>query len=97
VIGLRRAFQVVGARTVILSLWPVLDHVTSEWVTEHYRRKWASAATTTAVVVRGANRTLLAARRAKGESTHPLYWSGFIAIGDWRWSPVTCTLRALTF
>jgi CHAT domain-containing protein len=84
VLGLRRAFQVAGARTVILSLWPVLDTVTSKWMTELYRRKWASHGTTTAAAVRAANRTLLAERRASGASTHPLYWSGFIATGDWR-------------
>jgi CHAT domain-containing protein len=84
VVGLRRAFQMAGARTVILSLWPVLDTVTARWMTELYRYKWTSRSMTTAAAVRAANRTLLASRRAKGESTHPLYWSGFIATGDWR-------------
>jgi CHAT domain-containing protein len=83
VLGLRRAFQVAGARTVILSLWPVLDTVTSAWMTELYRGRFVRG-TTTAAAVRAANRTLLAARRAHGQSTHPLYWSGFIATGDWR-------------
>jgi CHAT domain-containing protein len=26
----------------------------------------------------------LAARRAKGQTTHPFYWAGFVAAGDWR-------------
>lgn len=34
--------------------------------------------------VRAASRKLLAAQRTAGRSTHPLYWSGFIATGDWR-------------
>jgi CHAT domain-containing protein len=83
VVGLRRSFQMAGARTVILSLWPVLDSVTARWMTALYRSKWTSHRTT-AAAVRDANRALLAERRANGESTHPLYWSGFIATGDWR-------------
>jgi CHAT domain-containing protein len=83
VLGLRRAFQVAGARTVILSLWPVIDTVAADWMTALYKRKFVEHAST-ASAVRAANRTLLAARRAAGQSTHPLYWSGFIATGDWR-------------
>lgn len=83
VVGLRRAFQVAGARTVILSLWPVLDNVAADWMAELYRGKFVRG-DTTATSVRAASRSLLAARRAAGQSTHPLYWSGFIATGDWR-------------
>jgi CHAT domain-containing protein len=83
VLGLRRAFQVAGTRTVILSLWPVLDTVASDWMAELYRSKFVRGATT-ASAVRSASRTLLARRRAAGGSTHPIYWSGFIASGDWR-------------
>jgi CHAT domain-containing protein len=83
VLGLRRAFEVAGARTVILSLWSVLDTVASGWMAELYGGKFIRGKTT-AASVRAANRKLLAARRAAGQSTHPLYWSGFIASGDWR-------------
>lgn len=83
VVGLRRAFQVAGARTVILSLWPVLDNVAADWMAELYRGKFVRG-DTTAMSVRAASRSQLAARRAAGQSTHPLYWSGFIATGDWR-------------
>lgn len=38
----------------------------------------------TAEAVRNASRTVLAERRAKGLSTHPFYWAGFVAAGDWR-------------
>ena len=37
VFGLRRAFQVAGARTVIMSLWPVEDQATRQWMTALYR------------------------------------------------------------
>jgi CHAT domain-containing protein len=34
--------------------------------------------------VHGASLALLKERREKGFSTHPFYWAGFIASGDWR-------------
>jgi CHAT domain-containing protein len=38
----------------------------------------------TAEAVRDASLTVLRARRARGESTHPFYWGAFVAAGDWR-------------
>jgi len=38
----------------------------------------------TADAVRDASLSVLRARRARGESTHPFYWAGFVAAGDWR-------------
>jgi tetratricopeptide (TPR) repeat protein len=83
VLGLRRAFEVAGARTVIISLWPVIDSVASQWMEALYREKFVNRADT-AIAIRAASRKLLAAQRAAGRSTHPLYWTGFIATGDWR-------------
>lgn len=83
VLGLRRAFQVAGARTVILSLWPVIDSVASHWMAELYRGRFVQGISTSHAA-RAASRRLLAQRRAERQSTHPLYWSGFIATGDWR-------------
>ena len=37
VFGLRRAFQVAGAKTVIMSLWPVEDETTRQWMGTLYR------------------------------------------------------------
>jgi len=37
-----------------------------------------------AEAIRNAGLTVLGARRARGESTHPFYWAGFVAAGDWR-------------
>ena len=47
VAGLRRAFQLAGARTVIMSLWAVGDRAAAQWMTELYRtaiRRWQSHA-----------------------------------------------------
>jgi CHAT domain-containing protein len=34
VFGLRRAFQIAGARALIMSLWPVEDEATRAWMRE---------------------------------------------------------------
>lgn len=83
VLGLRRAFQIAGARTVVMSLWPVEDEATRDWMTSLYRRRLLEGEST-AQAVNGASLDLLGSRRAHGASTHPFYWAGFIAAGDWR-------------
>ena len=40
VFGLRRAFQVAGARTVIMSLWQVEDQATRQWMTTLYKSRF---------------------------------------------------------
>ena len=83
VFGLRRAFQVAGARTIIMSLWPVDDQGTREWMHALYRNKFLLGEDT-ADSVRNASLSMLRKRRARGQSTHPFYWAGFVAAGDWR-------------
>jgi CHAT domain-containing protein/tetratricopeptide (TPR) repeat protein len=83
VFGLRRAFQVAGARTVIMSLWPVDDEDTRRWMTGVYERRFARGADTMEAV-RESGLEQLRRRRQAGLSTHPFYWGGFIAAGDWR-------------
>ena len=41
VFGLRRAFQVAGARSLILSLWPVEDEASRQWMQALYRNRLA--------------------------------------------------------
>ena len=81
VFGLRRAFQIAGARTIIMSLWPVDDQSTREWMERLYEAR-ASGRRNTAESVREAGSAMLRERRARGESTHPFYWASFIAAGD---------------
>lgn len=83
VLGLRRAFRAAGARTLILSLWSVDDLATRDWMVALYSARFADGASTSAAVQR-AGRAQLASRRSRGESTHPFYWGGFVATGDWR-------------
>jgi CHAT domain-containing protein len=83
VFGLRRAFQIAGARTVIMSLWSVEDRSTMEWMRALYEGRLRRGLNT-ADAVRDASVAVLRDRRARGQSTHPFFWAGFVASGDWR-------------
>jgi CHAT domain-containing protein/tetratricopeptide (TPR) repeat protein len=83
VFGLRRAFQVAGARTVIMSLWSVDDQATRQWMRALYLGRLQKHLGT-ADAMHDASLSVLRDRRAKGLSTHPFYWAGFVAAGDWR-------------
>jgi CHAT domain-containing protein len=81
--GLRRAFQIAGARTTIMGLWKVDDAATQAWMRELYRARLTDRLQT-AEAVREADHTILRTRRARGLSVHPAFWASFIATGDWR-------------
>lgn len=83
VLGLRRAVQVAGARTLISSLWPVRDEATRAWMRALYDARLRDGLDT-AASVQAASRAILAERRARGASTHPFLWAAFVASGDWR-------------
>lgn len=78
VFGLRRAFQLAGAESLLMSLWPVSDQVTRDLMTGYYRN-----------LKRGSGRGE-ALRRVqldmltKADRRHPFYWASFIHGGDWR-------------
>ena len=78
--GLRRAFQIAGVNTVIVSLWPVDDDTTRGWMEAVYKARFRSNATT-AAAIRAATVKIIAARRARGQTTHPAYWGAFVAAG----------------
>lgn len=83
VFGLRRAFQIAGVRTVIMSLWSVEDETTRQWMRALYEARLKDHLDT-AESVRAASLRVLRDRRAKHLSTHPFYWAAFVAAGDWR-------------
>jgi len=83
VFGLRRAVQLAGVHTLVMSLWPVDDEATRAWMTALYRERLEAKADT-AAAVRRAGTSVLEGRRKAGKSTHPFYWAAFVAAGDWR-------------
>ncbi len=83
VLGLRRAFQIAGAKTLITSLWAIDDEAAQKWMLELYQARFGEELGT-AESVRQASLEILQELRKKRESTHPFYWAGFVASGDWR-------------
>ena len=81
-LGLRRAFQLAGARSVITSLWEVRDDSTRRWMATAYEARLGGAST--ADSVRRAELELLREARRTGADTHPFHWGAFVATGDWR-------------
>lgn len=74
VMGLRRAFAVAGARTLVLSLWKVPDEQTRILMTGFYE-----------ALVEGKGRAESlreAQRRVRAEYPSPFYWAAFICQGD---------------
>jgi CHAT domain-containing protein len=78
VYGLRRAFFLAGAETLVMSLWPVSDFVTREMMKDYYSGLKAGLGRGDALheaQLRMLNRP---------NRRHPFYWAGFIQAGDWR-------------
>ena len=83
VFGLRRAMQVAGVRTLIMSLWPVDDEATRSWMRSLYEGRLLDGLDS-AEAVRAAGLAVIEQRREAGESAHPFYWAAFVAAGRWQ-------------
>lgn len=81
VFGLRRAFQLAGVKTLVMSLWRIEDEWARRWMQEYYDANWRRGLGASASV-RAASRAILAARRDAGLSDHPFFWGGFVAVGE---------------
>ena len=74
VFGLRRAFVLAGANTLVMSLWKVPDQQTQELMEDFYQRILAGE---------GRAEALREAQLAiKAKYPDPLYWGAFICQGD---------------
>jgi CHAT domain-containing protein/Tfp pilus assembly protein PilF len=83
VLGLRRAFEVSGASTLVMSLWDVDDAATREWMELLYRAHFENRRST-AAAIREASRGVLSWASVHHKTTHPFFWGAFVAVGDWR-------------
>ena len=83
VLGLRRAFKQAGVATLVMSLWPVGDEPTEEWMNALYEQRLVKKRPTPEAV-REAGLEILNKRRKHRDSTHPYYWGGFVASGAWQ-------------
>ena len=77
VYGLRRAFLLAGAESVVMSLWPVSDYATREMMTSYYKGLRDGLGRSEAL-----RQTELAMLKRKGRR-HPFYWASFIESGEW--------------
>ena len=78
VYGLRRAFFLAGAETLLMSLWPVSDRVTRETMTAFYTGLRDGLGRGEAL--RQAQLSMLKHK----DRQHPFYWASFILGGEWR-------------
>jgi len=77
VLGLAHAFLAAGARSTLVTLWPVLDQPAADFMTEFYREVHQGASPADAL--------LMVRRRwieRGGTSAHPSYWAPFILYGQ---------------
>jgi CHAT domain-containing protein len=74
VYGLQRAFQVAGARTVMMSLWSVADKQTQELMRMFYE-KWLSGEDKHQAFGE-------AQMELKAKYSAPYYWGAFVMVGE---------------
>jgi CHAT domain-containing protein/Tfp pilus assembly protein PilF len=81
-LGLQRAFQVAGARTVVATLWQVDDAATHQLMELFYANLWRKKLGKLDAL-RQAQLELLRGGRWAGRES-PSSWAAFVLSGDWR-------------
>jgi CHAT domain-containing protein len=77
VYGLRRAFVLAGAETIVMNLWPVSDYVARDMIVAYYAGLHNGLGRADAL--RSAK--LLTMKRRNRE--HPYFWASLISSGEW--------------
>ncbi len=77
VYGLRRAFLLAGAESLMMSLWPVSDRSTRDLMIGYYKRLVQNEGRNSAL-----RQVQLQMLRSKSHR-HPHYWASFIQTGEW--------------
>jgi len=82
-VGLSHAFLAAGARSTLVTLWPVTDRSTLHFMTELYGE--LDSGRTPAEALRSVRTSWIEAGTA---TSHPAYWAPFILLGDPNLPPV---------
>jgi CHAT domain-containing protein len=94
-LGLQRAFQVAGARSVVATLWTIDDEAGRQLMIDFYDNLWGKKMSRVEAL-RAAQLTMLreggkrgfvrldVPKAADSQRAPPYYWAPFILSGDWR-------------
>ncbi len=78
VFGLRRAFQLAGAESVISTLWEIPDQSTARLMRQFYQGvQWGLSS-----ALHSAQRQALRSQREAGVPEHPYSWGAFVVYGN---------------
>jgi CHAT domain-containing protein/Tfp pilus assembly protein PilF len=89
-VGLARAFQYAGARSVVASLWSVSDESTAELMKHFYgylkagKTKDDSLRLAQIDLIRSGDQRSKSNRGPRMTNAHPFHWAAFELIGDWK-------------
>ncbi|MFL6291329.1 MAG: CHAT domain-containing tetratricopeptide repeat protein [Thermoanaerobaculia bacterium] len=90
-IGLTRAFQYAGARSVVASLWSVADQVTAELMARFHRhlaaglpKDQALRAAQIELIREPVQLATASGQTIETEASAPFFWAAFELFGDWR-------------
>jgi CHAT domain-containing protein/tetratricopeptide (TPR) repeat protein len=77
--GLSRAFLYAGARSNLLTLWPVAGQSTRQWMASFYQKAWSQEGQPLLSKALAFQQAVLELREQQPD---PYYWAPFILIGD---------------